>query len=663
MDDTMSQSGEGRGITGNGIEMNNPVIYIFLDELQDGIKNNYSSGIVDYFSTRLNNIDSIGIININEHDSNANSEEICSNIRTKLMEFQKNFMTKSYRYADYRRIYIICNLSKESESDSISGIEIVINEITDYFKSFRMTTLIDIFGYFSIYNDYDIKKTRDNITKNLDTIEKLYQNNKIHMVYLLSDINSKRIRTEPDITNSLILSSLIKDCTGDSHYKNNLKLYDERNFIENVNINMKSRNSGKCPFYTLGFKKMDAHFDGLVNAVVLSIINKCRETSAKSLGLNLNSFDLSKRMEFFRIEDIYSIMMSSNGFSHQNITKGDVLKSFFGDRADLFFDINAQKAGNIIEQMHSGLFTKLNKTFQSSLADINMGMYNIKSVLTDYIENVIKKEEEKVINALNEQNIALNNFSSGYIKNDNKEIGGLLGQKIRELPYEILYEYLEIKSQQFYLNKIKSLILKYRSLVEDYIKTINEKDSALNDFMKIIDRQIKNSIRNSQLISTNFYEYYEKKTVKYIEDNYKDFFEGLYQYFYSDNIIKLKEKLMDYADKIISSQGFMQDFHSEVYSRILFADNKSEYKTDKDVSELINKEIFEDRIYFLEILKSSSFFEEICYVSEENPIIFSSDNFENRDVCYFSDSNVNGFNVVYFVGGFYVDDINGLISD
>lgn len=657
------------------IKISNPMIYIFVGndgkEVLEQIYNFNQTkalnaiGIIDYINIGKEFCDFINnnliLAECEEsnfierysdiYDNFDKSEELSKMIAYTELKFLHHIYSNPIR----RRIHFIVQASSEYSS-LIDKITSIVNE---FLLSRNLAPIIDIFVLIDDKpnNTNEQKASTYLLLQKLKAIKEneLYN---VNMIYLVSNLNNLRtISKQEDIYTSIAKTAIIKDY--DYTHQPYDFCYDEGKIIDNAK---KVPDEKRGVFYSLGLKTIQRP-NNLLKFIILSTLIdenlKINEDILDSLSsevlkkflniLNSVSRDSIKNQNFMDVNNISSIMINTEASYNECDTNLDVIRNFFGDSLEKYFKYNSESNLSFNKNKASNY---IKETFNNYILDSNVGYFaavkilkKVKNQLKDIKDDLLKLDYENQIKIESWKNSAFL-YKKNFLRNK------------YQLAFDIASEYIN------YLYKIFSpQITLY--IFEDFEKELNkliEISEALNRELKISKKQLidlsntKFLEQKNKLVKINFIEYYQQLTKNYIKNNYEVYFENVYSQIFKlakEDINSFYEICVKYIDDfILKDSNFNLNVYDEILKRLL-ADSSGEYNEWR-VNDLFNKEIIDNKFYFVKLINENNFYSDICVLTDNNSVI---EKISNTNINYIVYNEKARLEVIYFIGTF---DINSL---
>lgn len=651
--------------THNNINITNPILYIFVG----GNGTDILKSIYDFNENKqLNTTGAVEYINIGtEFCSYTNNNNIliseCEEEnfikRRKLIyeDFKKSddilkmisyielkFLERSYTMPIHRRIHFIV----EANNEYSCILTKVIDVIEKFLLSRNLAPVIDIFA---IIDD----KPDNSDTKNANTyilIQELKQIvNNINMIYLLSNLNSLRtISNQNEIYTSIARTSVIKDF--DYNQQPYDYSYNERKIIENAkNISQDK----KGLFYSLGLKTIERPKEALLFVALNMVIdrnNSINEDSIDECTTNIiNDFlkilnNIAKNPfnddSFMQAQHISGIMLDNNyDIPETNI---EIITACFAKNLDKYFQYNCE---------NNLLFDKnipedyIYKCFKNYISDSNVGYFagvdilkKVTSKLDDIKDTLLKSLYEIQVKFDNWKNKPFI-YKKKFFDDKNQPIFDIANEYINYL-YKLLIPKIALEIFENFKTKLEFLITN-ADLLE------KELQSSQRKLIEMAEARLE--VENGYLIKIKFIDYYKNMIRKIIEKNYSDYFENVYSKIFDltkEDVNIFYAECVNYINKFILG---LSEFNLTVYDEIsnrLIDDGKGEYN-EHSVNDLFNKEIMDDKFYFIKLINEKNFYSNICVLTDNNSII---NKISSSDINYIVYDGEAKLEILYFIGTF-----------
>lgn len=657
-----------------GITLSNPILYIFIgNDGTDALKDIYEfnqykqlndTEMVEYINigtqistyTNNNNVlistfDEGNIIKKRKkiYDSFEKSSEIL-----KIVSYiELKFLKHSYSIPIRRRIHFIVNAGNEYSC----VIKKVICDINKFFISRNLLPIMDIF---TLINDKPDNKECEKISTYslLQELKEIGINQEynINMIYVLSNLNSLRtLSNQKDIYTSIARTAIVKE------FDYNQQLYDfsynEGRIIDNVkNISKEKRGV----FYSLGLKTIEKPIDILQFIALNTVIgrNDCvREDDINDfVSHTINDIykiitDIYKRplnnSDFMDNNNISSIMFNIKHIYDNAETNIDFIDNCFGKLLDKYFEYNSYDNLAFDENRISNYIVEC---FNKCILDLNIGYF----VAVDILKNVqIKCEEikESIEKTKYENEVKFENWKRNQpvIKKKSFDIFGTKYQFIFDIAREYIMYVYKIFSSSITLIAFENFENKMQELIS--ITTILNKELQDSQKELILMAENKISINKDELIKNNFITYYSNHIKKFIEKNYEDYFNSVYSkifYLTRQDVNLFYSECLKYIDGfILEAPEFNLTVYDEILSRLI-DDGKGEYN-EQVVNDLFNKEITDNKFYFIKLINENNFYSNICVLTDNSNIINKISGSDINYIIYNGDSKLE---ILYFIGIF-----------
>lgn len=662
-------------IRGTGsVNISNPIIYIFVGsegkEILEQIynfnnKNQLNSiGIIEYinigkeFCEFINNnnliladcekTDFIQRYSSIQNDFNK-SEEL-----TKMIAYiELKFLQHSYINPIKRRIHFIV----QAESEYSSLIDRIIDIVNNFFISRNLAPIIDIFV---LIND-----SPDNTDKQkaytyllLEKLKRIKEDELLNMIYLISNLNNLRMlsKTE-DIYKSIAKTVIIKDYD----YTNQPYdfCYNEGKIIDNAK---KVSDEKRGIFYSLGLKTIKRPNDILKFVILSTLINENLKVDENKLDvlsseilkgistiLNFVSENPINNRNFMDMSNINSIMIDTNVSYNECNTNLDVIRNFFGDSIEKYFKYNSE---NNLSFEENKVLEYIDEIFNNYILDSNIGYFAAVKIL-EKVRNQLKDIKDNLLKLNHENQIKIETWQNSPFLY--KKI--FLENKYHSA-FNIANEYINYLYKSFSpkitLCVFENFECELNRLIETSYILNKELESSKKQLLDLAQSKLLE--QKDELIKINFINYYQQLTKDYVKNNYESYFKSVYSQIFKlgiEDINSFYELCVNYIDEFILKDN---DFNLNVYDEILkrlLADSSGEYNQLK-VNDLFNKEIIDDKFYFIKLINENNFYSDIYVLTDNNSVI---EKISNTNINYIVYNEKDKLEILYFIGTF---DINSL---
>lgn len=662
-------------IRGN-INISNPILYIFVgDDGREVLKQIYNfnqakqlniTGIIEYINIGKEFCDFIDNNNLiladceetdfikrysDIYDDFDKSEEI-----SKMIAYiELKFLQHTYSNPIRRRVHFIV----EASSEYSTLIDKIITIIDKFLLSRNLAPIIDIFVLINDKPDNtDIQKASTYLL--LEKLKNIKENElyNVNMIYLTSNLNNLRtLSKKEDIYTSIARTAIIKDF--DYMHQPYDFSYDEGKIIDNAK---KVPDEKRGVFYSLGLKTIQRPKDILKFILLATLIdenNKVDEDTLdrlaaeilKNLSEMLESISKTpiKNQNFMDINNVMSIMVNTNTSYNDCDTNLDIIRNFFDDSIDKYFKYNCE---NNLSFNKNIALNYINQTFNNYILDTNIGYFAAVKVLKK-VQTQLKDIKENLIKLNYENQIKLDAWN-------NKSF--LYKRKILENKYQpafnIAIEYMN------YLYKIfaPQITLKTFESFEKELDNLIKNTEVLNRELEASKKQLIDLSHTrfleekNELIKINFVNYYKQLTKDYIKNNYDIYFERIYSKIFEvgkndiDNFYKLCVEFID--EFILEDSNFNLNVYNEILKRLM-ADVSGEY-TEIKVNDLFNKEIIDNKFYFVKLINENNFYSDICVLTDNNSVI---EKISNANINYIVYNEKDKLEIIYFIGTFEINSL------
>lgn len=651
--------------THNNINITNPILYIFVGgngtEILKSIydfnedKQLNTTGAVEYINigtefcncTNNNNV----LISECEEENFMKRRKIiyedfkkCDDILKMVSYIELKFLERSYIMPIRRRVHFIVEASNEYSCILAK----VIDVIEKFMLSRNLAPVIDIFAI--IDDKPDNPDTKNAATYTLLQELKEIENN-INMIYLLSNLNSSRtISNQNEIYTSIARTSLIKDF--DYNEQPYDYSYNERKIIENAkNISQEK----KGIFYSLGLKTIERPKDVLqfiaLNIVIdrndftnKDIIDECTINMIDGFLKILNNITKNTFIDdsFMQLQHINGIMIENNYDIYE--TNIEMITNCFHKNLDKYFEYNLE---NNLSFDKYKVDEYINQCFENYISNPNIGYFSAVDILKkansklyEIKDNLLKSVYEIQIKFDNWKDKQFN-YKKKFFDDKNQPIFDIASEYINCL-YKLFIPNMALEAYENFKTKVEKLIYN-ADLLEIELKSSQK---------KLIDMaEARLTVENYSLIKIRFIDYYKSIIKKNIEKNYNDYFENIYSKILDltkEDINIFYTECFKYINKfILHSSEFNLTVYDEISNRLL-DDNKGEYN-EHSVNDLFNKEITDDKFYFIKLINEKNFYSNICVLTDNNSII---NKISNSDINYIVYDGEAKLEILYFIGTF-----------
>ncbi len=650
------------------ISLTNPILYIFIGEHESDILNNIynfneekelnTTGAIEYIniSTKTHDLFNNIILNKNESEDFLEKRKSISenfdkddDIIKVISNIELKFLERSYIIPIRRRIHFVV----ESYNEYSCLLDKIISIIQKFFLNRNLIAIIDIFVIIDDKPDNtEIQRAYTYILlEELKSIEK-----DINMIYIMSNLNSSRkISKLEEIYTSIARTAIIKEFD----YKKQPYdfSYNEGKIIDNV----KNISEGKGNFYSLGLKvierpKSAVQFIALKtmihneNFIKTNIIDENVTNIVKKLSQTISNVykNALSDTNFMELENISGIMINIKASYYNCDTNIELIKDFFCENIDKYFEYNSEYYLHSYEQEASNY---IKECFKNHISNSSIGYFTAVEILKK-LKIEIKEIKQTLLNSIYEQQINLDNW---------KDKQFIYTKKLFEDKYKFAFDIANQYIMCLYKIFIPKTALKvYTSFENTLEKLINDSELLNKEFInskqKLIEMtELILSNIEGELITTNFIDYYSNKIKKYIEENYKDYFENVYSKIFDlsrEDINIFYSECVKYINNfILNSEKFNLNVYEEILQRLL--NYNSEYN-EQLVNDLFNREITDNKFYFVKLINERNFYSNICVLTDNNSIIKKISNSDINYIVYSGDSKLE---IIYFIGAFKEDNL------
>ncbi len=623
----------------NEIKQRSPIVYIFVGEIDEGIKD----GIKHIHKKRVG---AGGIGYITAYPQNTR-EEIVSEVNLLRREFIKNTYSAA---GEIKLNYVV-------SADNADGLFLatVKSWLNEHFKLLYPAAIAT--DVFLLLDDVNVSPNehRNAVLKIAD--EMGMQDSA--MVYILSNLNNSGIYNEEsklNIINSIALIALFKEYASPQPDGTTRYIYNEHFFKEDC---FRQGNGGK--FATLGHYKLKKPM-GLIKKIVLTKLLLLMQNGKGFDGGFDPTINTTSNQLNLTLDDLLALPLNRTISAGEKTSMSNMgaLQALFGKRLDLFYKVNEQsQADNVL--------VELKKYFEEAVCSVNVGFF--KTFDETSPDGALTKRLLQMLDELKyAAKIAEAQFESwkGQPISDNGKISLSVLTSIQAFPYKLAEKYLKFKhtlsSYKHQINQLEKAIEEVKQFHFKLALTKQKIDEIVSRYNKEIDE----TEEKLMPMQSSVRKFYEAALIDCIGESMTEFlniYSSLFNLSEEGKFSLFIEKLETFVEENVFKKhtAFQKPFAESTAQILCF---NSEAQTDDEAYRLIFDEIVAGKTFnvFLKTGMSRLHCEINVMLGTESKLAHTirsgAASCANKvNIFYEAEKEIGDVDIIYHAGGFSQEDL------